>query len=121
VSLASETTAICGAINAQFSTTSPAVAPDKAAALTTDHVIVFVSRRYVPDQLLSGEVTAPGGRVVTRYVSKSVANLSNTRDKTRAALEDKFAGSLGPFEFETEDPITDEADGWYVAADSWVY
>lgn len=120
MSLHSDTTAIRGAINAQFSSSAPAVAPDGAATLTTDHVIVFVSRRYTGTFSGSGEESVAGGRVVTRYVSKSIANLSNTRDKTRAALEDKVAGTVGPFVFETEIPVAAD-DGWWTAADSWTY
>lgn len=120
MSQASETAAICAAINAQFSASTPAVRPDQAATLTTDHIIVYVSRRYVADRRASGEVTMPGGRVLTRYVSKSAANLSNSQAKTRAALEDRAVGDLGPFVFETEDPIV-EGDGWWSAADVWTY
>lgn len=117
---ASETTAICGAINAQFTLTDPAISPDQASTQTADHVIVFVSRRYTGGFRASGEESVAGGRVITRYVSKSVANLSNTQAKTRTALEDKAIGDLGPFVFETEDPVSDD-DGWFVASDSWTY
>lgn len=120
MSQASETAAICAAINAQFSASKPAVRPDQAATLTTDHIIVFVSRRYVAERLGSGEVPIWGGRVMTRYVSKSAANLSNSQAKTRTALEDRMAGAFGPFTFETEDPIA-EGDGWWSAADVWTY
>lgn len=121
MSLASETTAICGAINAEFSLSDPAVAPDAAAAQTADHVIVFVSRRYVDDRIASGEVPVRGARVVTRYASKSVANLSNMQAKTRTRLEDRTIDTLGPFTFESESPVDPDPDGWYVADDHWTY
>lgn len=120
MSLTSETTAICGVINDQFPLTDPAVAPDKAAAQTSDHIIVFVSRRYTGGFRASGEESVPGGRVVIRYVNKSVANLSNNRDKARAVIEDKAVGNLGPFVFETENPVGED-DGWFVASDSFTY
>lgn len=119
---ASETAAICAAINAQFSLSDPAVAPADATALTGDHIIVFASRRFVADRLASGEVTIPGGRVLTRYVSKVGANVSNMQAKARAALEDQIiAGGLGPFTFEAEDVLDDDADGYWTAADVWTY
>lgn len=121
MSLASETTAICGAINSKFSLTDPAVAPDDAAGMTADHIIVFVSRRFTDSNRASGEVSVAGGRVVTRYVSKSLTNVSNSQAKARSALEDQIVGSLGPFVFETEDPVDQDDDGFWVAADSWTY
>lgn len=121
MSLASETTAICGAINDEFSASNPAVAPDEAAAQTGDHVIVFVSRRHTGFYRASGEESVVGGRVVTRYASKSVANLSNTQAKTRARLEDRTIDALGPFTFETEQALDPDPDGWFLAEDHWTY
>ena len=114
-------TAVLAAINAQFSTVRAYELTDPAVkALTTDHVLVVTARRFVPDRLASGEVTVPGGRVVTRYVAKTAGNVRNLRAKTAAALEDRILGGIGPFVFESED-APDMDGGWVVATDTWTH
>lgn len=114
--------AIIAAINAKFTTPRAYDMSDPAVkALSTDHVLVTTSRRYVEGRRDSGEVTMPGGRVMTRYVAKTVGNLYAMRDRTTEALEDRILpGGFGPFVFESsDDPAPD--DGWLSAADVWTY
>lgn len=114
---------IIAAINAQFSTPR-AFDLDDARAQTSNKVIVFVFRRYVEGAMVDGSARIPGGRVVTRYVGKTVSDVRNLRAKTTAALENRFLPSVGPFSFETEqEPLDFDPDdgGWYVAADAWLY
>lgn len=119
----SDATAVIAAINAQFSTPR-AFEIDDARTQTGNHIIVFLSRRYMDGAMSDGSASSFGGRVVTRYVAASVGDLRNMRDKTTAALEEKSASGVGPFAFEAEqESLAFDADsgGWYVAADSWVY
>lgn len=115
--------AVIAAINAQFTSTRAYLFGDTAVpTLTTDHILVLVTRRYVPERRASGEVTIPGGRVVTRYVSKRADNIPTLVAKTAAALEDKIlafdGGEIGPLVFETHDPVAPD-DTWSVATDTW--
>ena len=116
--------AIIAAINAQFSTPR-AFDLDDAKTQTENHVIVFVLRRYVDGKMSDGSASARGGRVVTRYVGKSVGDVRNMRERTTSALEEKtLSGDVGPFSFELEqESLTFDSDdgGWFVAADSWVF
>ena len=114
--------AVLAAINAQFSAVRAYELTDPAVkALTTDHILIVTARRYVDGRLSSGEVSLPGGRVVTRYVAKTAGNVRTLRAKTAAALEDKIlAGGVGPFVFESED-APDYDDGWLVATDTWTH
>lgn len=114
--------AVIAAINAQFSGPRAYDMSDPAVkTLATDHVLVTVSRRYVPDRRESGEVTMPGGRVMTRYVARTVGNVYELRRRTTAALEDQILpGDVGPFTFESDEtPGPDE--GWVSGADVWIY
>jgi len=127
VSQASDIATILAAINARYPSKKRAYSFGDPAAktLTSGHILVLVTRRFVADQLLSGEVTIPGGRVYTRYVGTSEADVYAFRDATAAALEDKIlAGSLGPFTFETSDSIDDAVDSgttFYVSTDTFTY
>jgi hypothetical protein len=114
---------ILAAINAQF-TTPRAFELDDAKTQTGNHVVVFVARRYVDGSMVDGTARIAGGRVVTRYVGRTVGDVHTLRTKTTAALEDKFLASVGPFSFEAEqESLTFDTDdgGWYVAADSFIY
>jgi hypothetical protein len=125
VSEATDAAAIKTAINAQF-TTPRAVELDEAAAMTGDHILIFVSRRYDAGKMLDGSARTTAGRVITRYIGKRADNLQVLRERTKAAIEEKFLpGGVGPFAFENEAEtlqmdLTDGA-GWYTAADSWTY
>lgn len=120
---ATDAAAIIAAIRAKlpagksaFELSDPAV-----KNLTTDHVLVITSRRYVDERLGSGEVPLPGGRVLTRYVALTAGNLRLLRAATTAALEDQIlTGDVGPFTFEVSDPPDDD-DGWITGADTWTY
>lgn len=117
-----DATAILAAINAQFTGTRAYEITDPLVkALTTDHVLVLTTRRYVEGRRGSGEVTMPGGRVVTRYVAKTASNARSLRAKTTAALEDQLLpGDVGPFVFETSDAPQEDGD-WLVSDDYWIY
>lgn len=112
--------AISAAIDAQFATPR-VVSMTEAASRTTDHIIVFISRRYTEGRLASGEARVIGGRVITRYITKDDGNVRVMRERTAAAVEEKFLpGSDGPLAFETSTEV-EEDDGWFVASDSWTY
>lgn len=119
----SDAAEVISAIDAQF--TSPlAVDIDDAAKQVGNHVIVFLSRRYVDGKMIDGSVRAAGGRLVTRYVGRTVGDVRVMRQKTTTALEDRFLASVGPFSFETEqESLAYDSDdgGWYVAADAWIF
>lgn len=89
------------------------------------YVAVEVFRRYIEGFRLGGANGLRGGRLVTRYPSKSVTTTRLLKDRTRLALEDVTLtatdGSLvGPFRFETA--LTPEPDqGWFEAADQWTF
>lgn len=119
MSQATEAAAIRAAIDAQFTIARTLDLAD-AKNTGTDHILVFVSRRYVDDKHASGEVTIPGGRVVTRYVALKESNVSVMRERTAAALEDRIISGLGPFTFESGDDI-DTDDKWFVSEDVWTY
>lgn len=112
--------AIKAAVDARFAT--PRVLDvETAANQTADHIVLFVSRRYVPDQLGSGEVTIKGGRTVLRSVCKSPENASVFYDRIEAALEDKILpGDFGPFVFESSLDV-DADDGWFVTEHRFTY
>lgn len=113
--------AIKTAVDAKF--TAPRVLDlDEAAAVTTDHIVLWVSRRYTADQMLSGEVRAKGGRIVIRSVCKSPDNVRVFRERIEAALESKtLPGDIGPFVFESETDVNDEDDPWFVGSTSYTY
>lgn len=117
-----DATAIIAAINAQFTTVRAFdMSDDDVKSIDVDHILVTVSRRYVDEQLASGEVPIPGGRVVTRYVAKTIANVYTLRSRTAAAIEDQIlTGDVGPFSFES-DEVPGPDDGWISAADVWTY
>ena len=119
-----ESAAIIAAINASF-TTPRAFDFDTARTLTAEsYVIVSVSRRYVPERRASGDVTVPGGRLMTRYVAKKVANVYALRATVTALLENKMlplgGDFIGPFSFEADETVGPD-DGYYSAADFWTY
>jgi len=125
MSEATDAAAIIAAINAQFATPC-AVELEDAPAQTSNHIIVFVSRRPTDTARVGTSESMPAGRVVTRYVARHmVDSIRFLRDHTKAALEDRFLpGDIGPFVFEVEqeDMRYDPEDGgWFVAADAWTY
>lgn len=122
MSLATDAAAVIAAIDAQFTTKRAYELGDPAlASLTTDYIVVLVFRRYVPGRRASGEVTLPGGRVVTRYVAKRAGNLRVLRERTTTALEDRIlAGDVGPFVFENSGTVDQDGD-WLVDSDNWTY
>jgi hypothetical protein len=83
-----------------------------------EYVLVFVSRRWVPERRASGEVDLPGGRLTVRYHSATyIDNAREYRRITLATLEDQILTlgddpEIGPFVFEVEDPIREIADSW---------
>lgn len=89
------------------------------------YVAIEVFRRYIDGFRLGGPHAVRGGRLVTRYPSKSVTTTRLLKARTRLALEDVVLtasdGSLvGPFKFETT--LTPEPDqGWHEAADQWIF
>ena len=120
----SDTSDITAAINAKFA--NPVVITlTQAKTATTDYIVIFLSRRYVADRYVSGEVTIPGGRVVVRCVCSKEANVDVFRARVAAALENQILPSgLGPFVFETEDvtdPNSDLGSSWFVSNSSWTY
>jgi hypothetical protein len=123
VSQQTDATEIIAAINAKFSAPY-AFELDAAKAQTGNHIIVFVTRRYVDGSMVGGAARIAGGRVVTRYVGRDVSDVRNMRAKTMAALEDRFLATIGPFSFEAEqESLAFDPDdgGWYVTADAWLY
>jgi len=119
--------AVLAAINAHYPTKKRAHSFGDPAvkSLTSGHILVLVSRRYVQPTRSSGEVPLPGGRVFTRYVGTSESDVDAFRTATTDALEGQIlAGDIGPFSFESEDEMDDEVDGsttWFTAADTWTY
>ena len=124
-SSADDATAILDAINAQFASVHAYDRSDVAVPkLSTDHIIVDLSRRYVAERRFSGIVTSPGGRVMVRFVATTASNVYVMQARVKAALEDQIlataAGEVGPFTFETSDPLGPD-DGWLSAADTYTY
>ena len=118
--------AVIAAINAQFSSTRAYdFADPKAKTLTSGHILVTVTRRFVQPSRASGEVPLPGGRAYTRYVGRSASDVYALRSATAAALEAQvLTGDVGPFVFETASDINDEVDGgttYYVSDDTFTY
>lgn len=113
--------AIKVAINAQFA--APRVLTTaEAMTATTDYIVVFISRRYIEGSLISGDSRVRGGRVTTRYVCRDEGNIAVFRDRTAAAIEEKFLpGADGPLKFETVEEDVKQDDGWFVSSDSWTY
>ncbi len=91
-------------------------------------VLVDVGRRYTDERRASGEASVKGGRVGTRYVADTMKNARNLRQVVTDVLEDKIltgtsplaAVEVGPFVFETADPIVPD-EGVYSGADAWTY
>ncbi|MCW2496402.1 hypothetical protein [Jatrophihabitans sp.] len=111
-------TAIKAALNAALpSGQAQAYEYDQTPA-TTSYVRVDLTRRYTGRFLASGEEAVGGGRLVTHYVGKTVSNVRELRRITTSVLEDKVIGTAGPFVFEAEDPIDDNA-GFFEAFTFW--
>jgi len=124
-SRADEVAAILAAINRQFATTRAHDRSDPAVGkLKTDHIIVDLSRRYVDSRRASGYVAVPGGRAVVRFVATTADNVYVMQARVQAALEGQIlataSGEVGPFTFETSDPIGPD-DSWLSAADTYTY
>lgn len=120
-----EASAILAAINAQFSSTRAYLYGDPAIpSLTTDHILVSVSRRYTEGRRVGGDESKRGGRVTSRYVSKMALNIYELRARTTTALEGKIlpltGGEVGPFVFESSEPPGPD-DGWISGDDFWTY
>lgn len=120
VSLVADTTAVCTAINAQFTGGDRAFPPDKSSSKAASHMSVWVYRTYNGEYLASGEARIDTGRVVVRHICKTWADLDVFRAKTRAALEDHILPSGIACRFETEGDI-DTDEGWWVCDDSYTY
>lgn len=116
-----EVVAILAALNAALPAAVRAYDVDEVPAVRpAAYVELHYSRRFVADRLGSGEVTIPGGRLLTRYVSKYVSNCREIRRVVTATLEDKAIGATGPFVFEADEVIGPD-DGWFSGADSWTF
>lgn len=122
MSASTDAAAILAAINATFTTPRAYELGDPGlATLTTDHIVVMVFRRFVPEKNAAGEVPIHGGRVVTRYIAKTPANVRVLRDRTTQALEDQIlTGGVGPFTFESSD-TADQDGAWLVESDTWTF
>ena len=125
MSAETEAVAVIAALEAALPDTAHAYDYDEVpATLPAMYVVVDFSRRFVPDRLSSGEATVVCGRLVTRYVAKTVSNARELRRIVSAALEDKAVtvGSsyVGPFTFEADESIGPD-DGWYSGSDSWAF
>jgi hypothetical protein len=118
--------AILAAINAQFTTTRAYLYGDPVIpSLTTDHILVSVTRRYTEGRMVSGDERVRGGRVTTRYVSKRADNIYPLRKAVESALEAETlplspSGEVGPFVFESSEPPGPD-DGWVTGDDFWTY
>lgn len=113
--------AIKTAVDAKF--TNPRVLDlDEAAAATTDHIVLWVARRYTADRMISGDVRVKGGRIVIRSVCKTADNVRVFRERIEAALESvTLPGDIGPFVFESQTDINDEDDPWFVGSDTYTF
>lgn len=99
---------------------------DTPATLPPAFVQVAAYRRFVDDGRRSdGEKTAKGYRVLTRAVAKSDGNARLLLTLCGEVLEFQTLTIDGrlttPLEFETEDPVEPDDDGWYVGAWTWTY
>jgi hypothetical protein len=123
-----QVTAILAAVNAQL----PALPADRRAYDADDvptdlpmaYVAVSVSRRYIDGFRGGGGHGMRGGRVVLRYVARSVSDARELQRRARLALEDvtlaATGGLVGPFRFESEESIGSD-EGWYSGADAFTY
>lgn len=89
------------------------------------YVAVEVFRRYIEGFRLGGAHGSRGGRLVTRYASRSVTTTRLLQARTRLALENvgltaTDGSRVGPFRFEAT--LTYQPDeGWHEAGDQWTY
>ena len=123
-------TGILAALNARLSTLdTPRKAygiDDVPATKPAAYVEVTAARRWVEGSPRSdGEKTGKGRRVLTRAVAKTDGNARLLLRMCGEALEYVSLSIDGrlttPLEFETEDPIDANDDGWYVGAWTWTY
>jgi hypothetical protein len=85
------------------------------------YVVIDITRRWMPEQLASGEVPIPGWFLTTEYHARNVNDVREMRRRTQQELEDQvLPGDAGPFAFQTADEIT-SVDGWCDSADTWTY
>jgi hypothetical protein len=86
------------------------------------YVPITVSRRYVAGFRVGGPNGLRGGRLTTGYVAKHVDDARELQRRTRLALEDVplLSGAVGPFRFESEQPIAADEDWWF-GLDSWTF
>ena len=88
------------------------------------YLLVDISRRYVGSFRTSGAASLKGYRLGTRYVAKSSGDARTMRQRVAAALEGHIikteAGEIGPFMFETGDPIRPD-DTYQVGTDTWTF
>lgn len=122
--------AIVAALNARLSQLStPREAfelDDLPADLPSAFVQAAAYRRWVEGSPRGdGEKSGKGYRVLTRAVAKTDGNARLLLKMCGEALEFvplTVDGRLTtPLEFETEDPVESDADGWYVGAWTWTY
>lgn len=118
--------AIIAALNARLAPRKAYGIDDVPSPAPPLYVEVAVSRRWVEGSPRGdGEKSGKGYRVLTRAVAKTDGNARLLLKMCGEALEFvplTVEGRLTtPLEFETEDPVESDADGWYVGAWTWTY
>jgi hypothetical protein len=113
----SATDTIVAALNAALSPTQSRTVvytPDKVPAPEpAEYATVRLARRYLPPQMLSGRPSIVANRLYVTCVSKQHANVELMGQRVDSALDGLFVDDLGPFNFETGDPINAD-EGYYV-------
>lgn len=102
-----------------------ALTPGQAATFSGDHIILFITRRYVPERTAGDVVAAPGWRVLTRYIAATFDNWDVLQTATKDALEGQIltlddGSTIGPFDFETADAAELDSGKWS-GDDAWTY
>lgn len=125
-----QATAILAALNDAL---TPAVAYEyskvpgsngNAGAEPSKYVVIDLTRRYTDNRRGSGEVSVLCSRLGIRFVAKSTSDARNLRRLATDVLEDKIlsadAGEVGPFVFESAEPLRPDAD-YQVAYDVFTF
>lgn len=119
-----QATAILGALNL-------AVAPKLAYDIDkvpsprpqTPHVTAVISWRYGGEARADGYVGTDGGRLLTRYVARSVEDARQLRSKVVGLFRHgslTIADDVVIFERETSLAIASD-DGWFSGVDAWTF
>lgn len=112
--------AIIEALNATYATPRAANL-ETAGADPSNKILVVGTRRYLPPNLLSGELSVRGGYVTFNYVAEHYDTVADFRTRVSDVIEAQILSEdCGPFIHQTSTPTEQDGDRW-VGSDTYTF